>query len=520
MKNIQALAGLLAKFFAISLLFVSSVSFANIDVRFVDSMDDSKNTLVLVVNEPGALTGYSKTLNESTEQNFSALLSLNNFTGKFGEVQTLQLIGGFEHVVVVGTQNDLPLTAPELQNLGGKIAATLSSKNKDIEAIILTDNLNAELDDAAAQIAFGYHLRHYSFDKYKASKADGKSSLTFVVNNVSLNQNAYENDLRFLAEGVHFTRDLASEPGMSLYPQAFVERVKEKFKGIDNINIDVLDVRDMEKNNMGALLGVGKGSIHDPRLLVIEYTGAKKGEAPIALAGKGITFDTGGISLKGNDNMWQMKSDMSGAAAVAGTLYAIAQRGEKVNVVGLMPLAENMPAEDAIRPGDVLNTMQGTTIEIMSTDAEGRLILSDAVYYAQQKYKPKMLLNIATLTGSAARALSDEYAALITRDFAFSQQIMQIGEKSGELVWPLPLHPNHFEQIKSDIADIKNSGAGNPGASIGAAVIATFVDEDLPWVHLDIAGVDWLSADIDVAPKGSQGWGVRFMDELVRQNKP
>lgn len=265
-------------------------------------------------------------------------------------------------------------------------------------------------------------------------------------------------------------------------------------------------------------MGVGMGSVHEPKLLVIEYRGADKDTAPLALVGKGITFDTGGISIKPNSGMWAMKSDLSGAAAVAGTMLAAASRGEEVNLVGLMPLAENMPAGNAIRPGDVLTTMQGTTIEIISTDAEGRLILADAVRYAQDKYKPSMLLNIATLTGSAARALSDEYAALITREWDLSIKMMAIGKASGEDVWPLPLHANHFKQIKSDIADIKNSGAGDPGASIGAAVIATFVDENIPWVHLDIAGVDWLENETATAPKGSHGWGVRFMDELIRQH--
>lgn len=313
---------------------------------------------------------------------------------------------------------------------------------------------------------------------------------------------------------------MAWEPGKSIYPAKFVDTVKELFDDVRNVDIDVLDVKDMKKHNMGALMGVGKGSVHDPRMLVIEYNGAGDKSAPIALVGKGITFDTGGVSLKRNNGMWAMKSDLSGAAAVAGTMLAIASRGEKVNVVGLMPLAENMPSGDAIRPGDVLTTMQGTTIEIISTDAEGRLILADAVRYAQDEFKPRMLVNIATLTGSAARALSDEYAALITRDWDLSQKMMDIGNISGEDVWPLPLHPNHFKQLKSGIADIKNSGVGNPGASIGAAVVGTFVDEELPWVHLDIAGVDWLDADIHVAPKGAQGWGVRFMDQLVRENAP
>jgi leucyl aminopeptidase len=365
----------------------------------------------------------------------------------------------------------------------------------------------------------GYQLRHYHFDKYKSDKQDSISRLTMVTDNIPANKQLFENDLTHVAKGTHFARDLAWEPGKAIYPQSFVDEVKALFNGVDNVSIDVLSLAEMQRLTMGALLGVGKGSVHEPKLLVVEYRGGIKGGAPIVLAGKGITFDTGGTSIKPNNGMWAMKSDMSGAAAVAGAVYASAMRGEKVNLVGVMPLAENMPGPDAIRPGDVLETMKGTTIEIISTDAEGRLILADAVYYAQQRFQPKMLLNIATLTGSAARALSDEYAALVTRDFAFSTEIMAVGEASGEHVWPLPLHPNHFDQLKSDIADIKNSGVGNPGASIGAAVVGTFVDEDLPWVHLDIAGVDWLDSATDTAPKGAHGWGVRFMDQLVRQYK-
>ena len=386
--------------------------------------------------------------------------------------------------------------------------------------VLVADALNTQVAAPQAYIAMGAGLRDYHFDRYK--KAESKTEpRTLVIQGGDSNAAAarYNNDLRHVVEGVYLARDMAWEPGKSLYPQVFVNRVEQAFAGVRNVDIDVLKVRDMEKYNMGALLGVGKGSIHDPRLLVVRYNGADKDSAPIALVGKGVTFDTGGISLKPNDNMWAMKADLSGAAAVAGTLLAIAKRGENVNVVGLMPLAENMPSQDAIRPGDVLTTMQGTTIEIISTDAEGRLLLSDAVRYAQDKFEPRMLVNIATLTGSAVRALSDEYAALITRDWALSEKMMEAGRASGEAVWPLPLHPNHFEQLKSEIADIKNSGVGNPGASIGAAVVGTFVDEGLPWVHLDIAGVDWLSEPIPVAPAGSQGWGVRFLDQVVRDNK-
>jgi leucyl aminopeptidase len=507
-----------AAWLTVLMLFLSTAN-ATATFTFNTEQKGAIDTAVIFVSSAQALGGKAAELDRLSDGRLQALLALNKFDGKLGNNLPVQLLADIENVLVVGVSSDSAIDAPALQNLGGSIAAALSSTKTNVNATVFVDSISTDVTEAAAHIAYGYDLRHYSFDKYKAQKDDGNSSVLLISTDAQSSRVRYENDLRYIADGVHLARDLATEPGKNMYPQAFVDRVSKLFKGVKNVDIDVLDVRDMEKNNMGALLGVGQGSIHEPRMLVIHYTGGNTSDAPLAIAGKGITFDTGGISLKGNDNMWLMKSDLAGAAAVAGTLYAAAKRGENVNLVGLMPLAENMPAEDAIRPGDVLTTMKGTTIEIISTDAEGRLILSDAVYYAQQKYKPKMLLNIATLTGSAGRALSDEYAALITREFSLSQEMMTVGEKSGEHVWPLPLHPNHFKQIQSDIADIKNSGAGSPGASIGAAVIGTFIAEDLPWVHLDIAGVDWLTESTDTVPKGSQGWGVRFMDQLVRDYK-
>jgi leucyl aminopeptidase len=502
---------------AFGLLSYSSLASAEASFNFVTETDLETTIQVVFVDDVEALDGAAANFDEASSGKFKKLLSLNNFKPNLGSVVHMQMIASAESILVVGTQSEERLTGPQLQDLGGVIAASLSSTTKDLEPTIHIDNLTTSIKSPSAFIASGYAMRHYSFDKYKTVKDDGVSKVTMITSQASDAEKLYQDDLRYVAEGVHMARNFATEPGLSIYPEEFAKQIKQRFKGMKNIKIDVLDVKDMKKHKMGAFIGVGKGSVNEPRLVIIEYTGASKNQAPIALAGKGITFDTGGISIKSNSGMWAMKSDLSGAAAVAGTMYAIASRGENVNVVGLMAMAENMPSGDAIRPGDVLETMQGTSIEIISTDAEGRLVLSDTVYYAQQKYKPGMLLNIATLTGSASRALSDEYAALVTRDFALSLEMMEVGKRSGELVWPLPLHPNHFKQLKSPIADIKNSGAGNPGASIGAAVIGTFVDESLPWVHLDIAGVDWLTEDIDVAPKGSQGWGVRFMDQLIRE---
>jgi len=506
------------KALAVSIGLLGFSHFVLSDVSFVFSEKAQSNatTSVVFVDDIANLKGAALELDSDSDGAFSKLLSLNEFEAKKGNSLHLQMIAGFNSVLVVGSHDEDGLDAPELQNLGGLIAGKLSSSDTQLNVNINVDSFTTDVAVPSAHIALGYDLRHYSFDRYKSKKSTGESNVHLMTQRAEAANRLFNSDLVHIADGVHLARDFATEPGKNMYPQAFVDSVKAQFKGVKNIDIDVLDVRDMKKYNMGALMGVGQGSIHDPRLLVVEYKGADKNQAPIVLAGKGITFDTGGISLKQNTGMWAMKSDLSGAAAVAGTLYAVAKRGEKINVIGIMPLAENMPSQDAIRPGDVLETMQGTTIEIVSTDAEGRLILADAVYYAQQKYKPSMLLNIATLTGSAARALSDEYAAVITRDFELSTQMMDVGKRSGEHVWPLPLHANHFKQIESPIADIKNSGAGNPGASIGAAVVGTFIAEDLPWVHLDIAGVDWLENDIDVAPKGSQGWGVRFMDQLLR----
>jgi len=326
----------------------------------------------------------------------------------------------------------------------------------------------------------------------------------------------FTNDLAHVAAGVFFSRDMSSEPANVIYPQSFVDRAKAALKGLDNVTIKVLDENDIQRLGMGALWGVGKGSSRPPRLLIIEYMGGGD-EAPIVLAGKGITFDTGGISIKSNTNMWRMKGDLGGAATVTGTMLAIARRGERVNAVGLAALAENMPSGTATRPGDVLRSMSGITIEVISTDAEGRLVLSDAVHYAQLNYKPSVLIDVATLTGSVGRALGDDYAGIFSRNDELVEQISAAAADAGESVWRLPLDDSHFEQIKSKFGDIINSGAGSPGASVGAAFIGSFVNEGQVWAHLDTAGVDYYEADRATAPMGYSGWGVRALDEYLRR---
>jgi len=469
-------------------------------------------TIVLYVPASGALSALGERLDAATGGRLASAISVMAFSAEFGETLILPAVAPYRQVVLIGAGAD-ELSTRQLHELGGHAAMAADDDNG---LALIVDGLNDTVDGAGAHVALGYRLGDYRFTTYKTvgEFADDGDVVVFGADRSA--QRIFENDLTHLAEGITLARNLGSEPGNKLWPQRFVEHVESAFEGADNVTVTVLDANGIRELGMGALMGVGQGSIHDPRLLVVEYRGAGGNEAPVALVGKGITFDTGGISLKANEDMWYMKSDLSGAAAVAGTVLAAARRGEDINVVGVMPLAENMPSQDAIRPGDVLTTMSGKTVEIMSTDAEGRLLLIDAVYYAQVEFEPRLLLNIATLTGSAARATGDEYAVVITRDLDLSLEMMDVGEVAGEDVWPLPLHPNHFTQIESPIADIKNTG-GTPGASIGAAVIGTNVADDLPWIHLDIAGVDWRDEATPTAPVGHAGWGVRFMDTLLRR---
>ena len=479
--------------------------------EFSDIKLDAEH-IAIFVGKDGTFSKAGADVNARTGGRLETALENADYKGKFGKKIRLFGLAPYKSIIVVGTGADA-LSERNLRDLGGYVA---QASNNDYGLSIIAEGLNTTVLQSSAQIAMGYALSSYRFDKYKEKKTGKIRTISFRSDGFAASKALYENDLSHIVRGVNFARDMGTEPGKSVYPESYAQNVRQLFKGVDNVKIEVMGVAQMQRHNMGALLGVGQGSVHDPRLVIVSYMGGAKDEAPIALAGKGITFDTGGISIKPNSGQWLMKSDLSGAAAVAGTIYATAKRGDKVNLVGVMAMAENMPARDAIRPGDVLQTMSSKTIEVMSTDAEGRLVLSDAITYVQKQYDPRLLIDIATLTGSAARAMGDDYGAVITRDWDLAVDMMRIGKLAGEDVWPLPLNKNHFKAIRSDIADIKST-AGSPGASIGAAVIGTFVDEDRVWVHLDIAGVDWLTKATPTTPKGHAGWGVRFLDAVVRE---
>ncbi|MDH3439410.1 MAG: leucyl aminopeptidase, partial [Gammaproteobacteria bacterium] len=424
--------------------------------------------IVVPVMEGEQLSGVAATIDQQTNGALSAAAAEAKFVGEAGQTLTLYGISPWSRVDLIGL-GDGTAGRADAENFGGAAAALLGDTLGGTVQILWPGDI-ANQDATAARVAFGYRLRSYRFDRHQSEQVDTDSLPVIRVLSDDNSAEQFNEDLAHLADGVYFARDMSSEPANIVWPQVFVDRARAEFRGLDNVRIDVLDEEDLQRLGMGAHWGVGKGSSRPPRLLIIEYMGGGD-EAPVVLAGKGITFDTGGISLKDNDGMWAMKGDLGGAGVVTGTVLAAARRGEAVNVVALAALAENMPSGTAIRPGDVLTTMSGITVEIISTDAEGRLVLSDAVHYGQVNYSPSVLIDVATLTGSVGRALGDEYAGVFGRHDGLIEQLSAASAAANEAVWRLPLDDSHFKQIESKFADIKNSGAGNPGASGGAAFI-------------------------------------------------
>jgi leucyl aminopeptidase len=315
-----------------------------------------------------------------------------------------------------------------------------------------------------------------------------------------------------LADGVVLARDLINEPANVLYPEEFARRCGELKKL--GVAVEVLDVKAMEKLGMHSLLGVGQGSAHESRTVIMRWNGGKKSDAPVSFIGKGVCFDTGGISIKPAASMEDMKGDMAGAACVVGLMHALAARKAKVNAVGAIGLVENMPDGNAQRPGDIVKTMSGQTIEIINTDAEGRLVLADVLHYVNTKYKPRFMIDLATLTGAIIVALGQEYAGLFSNDDRLCDRLAKAGLATGERVWRMPLGPEYDKLIDSKFADMKNTGGRWGGAITAAQLLARFVDKT-PWAHLDIAGTALGSPQTDINKSWSSGWGVRLLNELV-----
>ena len=419
-------------------------------------------------------------------------------------------------VVLVGLGKAGDFDARAAQSVGGTIVSTLE-KSGDSAATIAVDAADeAPIPPAAtaANVGFGALLRGYRFDKYRTKeKPDDKPSLNRITVATPAHARARSEfrPLAEVAEGVFLTRDLVSEPANVIFPASLAERARSLTEL--GIAVEVLDEKRMAKLGMGALLGVAQGSANAPRLVTMRWNGAPraKDKRPVAFVGKGVTFDTGGISIKPSGGMEDMKWDMGGAGVVIGLMRALAGRKARVNAVGMIGLVENMPSATAQRPGDVVTSMSGQTVEVINTDAEGRLVLCDAFWYCQEKYRPRAIVDLATLTGAIIISLGHENAGLFANDDTLADRLIAAGGAVGEPVWRMPLGDAYDRQIDSDIADMKNVGGRDAGSITAAQFLQRFIKEGTPWAHLDIAGVTWSKKSSATVPKGGTGFGVRLL---------
>ncbi len=443
------------------------------------------------------------------------------FTGKSGSALEIVAPAGLTvpRLVVVGVGKAGKLKAQDFVKLGGIARGKIP--NAAADATIIAELAGGAVKpEQAADMAFGARLRSYVFERYKTKRKEGeeppaKTNIALAVGNVAAARKAFA-AREALAEGVVVARDLINEPANVLYPEEFARRCGSLKKL--GVTVEVLDVPAMKKLGMHALLGVGQGSAHDSRLVVMRWNGGKKGAAPLAFIGKGVCFDTGGISLKGAAGMEDMKGDMAGAAAVVGLLHALAARKARVNVIGAIGIVENMPGGKAQRPGDIVTSMSGQTIEIINTDAEGRLVLADVLWYVAKKHKPKFMVDLATLTGAIIVALGHEHAGLFANDEKLAEHLIKAGVESGELVWRMPLAPEYDKLMDSKFADVKNAGAGRwAGAITAAQFLQRFVADKTPWAHLDIAGTALGSPQTDTNKSWSSGFGVQLLERLVAE---
>jgi leucyl aminopeptidase len=442
----------------------------------------------------------------------------DRFSGK--RASTLEIVApsglDVSRLVIVGTGKERDLQDRDLVRLGGIAMGKIPTAAA--QATVLAEfGAGALKGDQIADLALGAYLRAYRFDRYKTKRKDdderpGRRDITFACGNAAAAEKAWA-VASGIAEGVVWARDLVNEPANILYPAEFARRASSLRKL--GVVVEVLDVAAMRKLGMGALLGVGQGSMHESKVVVMRWNGGKRGGDPLAFIGKGVCFDTGGISIKPAAGMEDMKGDMAGAACVVGLMHALASRKAKVNVVGAIGLVENMPDGKAQRPGDIVTSMSGQTIEIINTDAEGRLVLADVLHYVNKRFKPRFMIDLATLTGAIIVALGQEYAGLFSNDDRLAERLAKAGEATGERVWRMPLGPEYDKIIDSKFADVKNSGGRFAGSITAAQFLQRFVNRT-PWAHLDIAGTALGSPQTDINKSWSSGWGVRLLDRMVQ----
>ncbi len=441
------------------------------------------------------------------------------FSGKRGSIVDLLAPQGLnvDRLIVVGTGDQGRLGDEDFLKLGGATAGCL--KSGSVAVTVVAELAGGLLTPRqASSLAAGLRLRAYTFDRYKRKKKDDEASLTapisIAVGDVAAARKEFA-AAGHIVDGVLMARELVNEPPNVLFPVEFARRAAQLRRL--GVRVDILDVKAMTKLGMGALLGVAQGSVHEGRVVVMRWNGGRRGDKPVAFIGKGVCFDTGGISIKGAAGMEDMKGDMAGAACVVGLMHALAARKAKVNAIGAIGLVENMPDGNAQRPGDIVTSMSGQTIEIINTDAEGRLVLADVLWYVGQKFKPKFMIDLATLTGAIMVALGTEYAGLFSNNDELADRLNKAGRTSGERLWRMPLGSEYDKLIDSKFADMKNSGGRHGGSITAAQFLKRFVG-DIPWAHLDIAGTAMAAPSTDINTSWGSGFGVRLLNELVSEH--
>lgn len=484
------------------------------DTQFTSPTVPTSGAFVVIIGDDD----FQKDLDGRMAGGLTKIKNLPDFKGKCGDHVIIPAPHGLDvsKLIVVHAES-AEHTAQSLAELGGKIGSILLGTREE-EAFVLVPyavKLDGCSARASAHIAHGLALRTWTFDKYMGKKENKKMLVRVQISSPKIaDSKEFFAPLKALESGVLLTRHVVSEPANVVDPAYMANQAKE-LEAL-GIKTTILDEKEMARLGMNALLGVGQGSVKDSYLVMMEWNGSGTDEAPLAIVGKGVTFDTGGISIKPSGDMDEMKWDMGGSGVVLGLMKALASRKAKANVVGVMGLVENMPDGNAQRPGDIVTSLSGQTIEILNTDAEGRLVLADALWYTQDRFKPKAMIDLATLTGAIVVALGHEYAGFFSNDMGLAAHIKAASVKTGEKVWHLPLDDAYDQDINSTIADVKNIGSGRGAGSITAAQFLQRFVNNVPWAHIDIAGTAWDKKGKALSAKGATAFGVRLLNQLIQ----
>ncbi len=495
-------------------------------ISFADLSPPQEAVAVVLAEEGPKLSPVAKDIDKTSNGLLTRAAQVSGFKGKKDTSVDLLVPAGLKltRLVLLGVGKIADFNPEDWLNLGGTIRGLLSGKEGATAHVFVETAGRAIEPDHVANVALGAVLRGYKFKKYKtkgrkkdgdAAEANDRTLKKIVIHSADPRAASRAfTAARAIANGVMLARDLVNEPANVLDPAEFARRAKDLTKV--GVQVEVLGDKTLKKLGMNALLAVGQGSEQPSYVAVMQWKGAgERGGEPVVFVGKGVTFDTGGISIKPAAGMEEMKGDMAGAACVVGLMHALAERKAKVNAVGIIGLVENMPSGSAQRPGDVVTAMSGQTIEVLNTDAEGRMVLADCLWYAQGRFTPRVLINLATLTGAVMVALGKEHAGLFSNNDTLAGQLTAAGEETGERLWRLPLGPKYDKLIDSKVADMKNTG-GRWGGSISAAqFLQRFIKDGTPWAHLDIAGTALASPDNEINRSFGSGFGVRLLDRLV-----